>query len=66
MERLRAAMPGDQSCSAGMAVWDGAEGAADLVERADRALYDAKRAGRHRTAVAGDSAPTVGGGAPAV
>jgi diguanylate cyclase (GGDEF)-like protein len=47
--RLREATPGGQTCSAGIACWDGTEAAADLIGRADRALYDAKRAGRDRT-----------------
>ncbi len=32
-------------CSAGVAEWDGSESAAELLERADRALYDAKADG---------------------
>jgi diguanylate cyclase (GGDEF)-like protein len=47
-ERLRAAVPDRVTCSAGVAWWDGAEPAAELVGRADRALYRAKRAGRDR------------------
>jgi diguanylate cyclase (GGDEF)-like protein len=52
VERLRAVTPGGQSCSAGIAVWEAAESAAQLVGRADNALYEAKRAGRNRTIVA--------------
>ena len=52
VERLRAAMPMGQTCSAGMAAWDGDESAAELVARADAALYDAKRSGRDRTVTA--------------
>lgn len=48
IERLRAAMPAGQTCSAGIAQWDGHEDAADLVARADEALYAAKHAGRDR------------------
>jgi diguanylate cyclase (GGDEF)-like protein len=48
IERLRAAMPAGQTCSAGIAQWDGAEDAATLVARADTALYAAKQAGRDR------------------
>jgi diguanylate cyclase (GGDEF)-like protein len=54
VERLRAAVPDGQSCSAGIASWDGAESAADLLDRADRALYEAKRSGRDQSALDGD------------
>jgi diguanylate cyclase (GGDEF)-like protein/PAS domain S-box-containing protein len=48
VERLRAAMPDGQSCSAGLACWDGREPAEDLIGRADYALYKAKEGGRDR------------------
>jgi diguanylate cyclase (GGDEF)-like protein/PAS domain S-box-containing protein len=48
VERLRAVTPGGQTCSAGLARWDLAESAEDLVGRADIALYRAKAAGRDR------------------
>ena len=48
IERLRAAMPAGQTCSAGLAQWDGEEDAAALVARADAALYAAKQGGRDR------------------
>ncbi len=48
VERLRAATPGQQTCSAGLACWDFAETMDDLLERADAALYRAKREGRDR------------------
>ena len=52
-ERLRGAtLDHDQQVSIGLARWDGREGASSLVERADRALYVAKRAGRNRVALA--------------
>jgi diguanylate cyclase (GGDEF)-like protein len=61
VDRLRAAMPGDQTCSAGLALWDGAESADALLHRSDEALYVAKRAGRDRTVIfdelAEDEAP---------
>lgn len=53
VERLRAATPEKVSCSAGIAEWDRRDPAGILVAHADSALYDAKRAGRNRTAVAG-------------
>jgi diguanylate cyclase (GGDEF)-like protein len=52
LERLRAATPAGQTCSAGVASWNGAEGADSLVARADAALYEAKSAGRDRVVAA--------------
>jgi diguanylate cyclase (GGDEF)-like protein/PAS domain S-box-containing protein len=52
VERLRVAIPGDQTCSAGVAYWDEQEGPEALIGRADTALYDAKRAGRDCTVTA--------------
>ena len=51
VDRMRSVVPPPLSCSAGLASWDGAEAAADFIARADRALYQAKRAGRDRTVV---------------
>jgi diguanylate cyclase (GGDEF)-like protein/PAS domain S-box-containing protein len=48
VERLRAVTPDEQTCSAGLACWDFAERAEDLLERADTALYEAKDSGRDR------------------
>jgi diguanylate cyclase (GGDEF)-like protein len=55
VERLRTAMPGGQTCSAGIATWDGRELPAELLGRADQALYVAKRNGRDQSASAQDS-----------
>ena len=52
LERLREATPSGETCSAGVAQWDGAETPDELVERADAALYVAKGAGRDRIATA--------------
>jgi diguanylate cyclase (GGDEF)-like protein/PAS domain S-box-containing protein len=52
IERLREAMPEAQTCSAGVATWNGGESAEHLIARADAALYDAKRAGRDRVCAA--------------
>ena len=52
VDRLRAATPVGQSCSAGIARREDDETAAALLDRADKALYDAKRAGRDRSLVA--------------
>jgi diguanylate cyclase (GGDEF)-like protein/PAS domain S-box-containing protein len=49
VERLRTDIPAGQTCSAGLVAWDGKESAEELVGRADKALYEAKRAGRDRT-----------------
>jgi diguanylate cyclase (GGDEF)-like protein/PAS domain S-box-containing protein len=48
VDRLRSATPEGQTCSAGVAYWDGEESPEELVGRADAALYEAKRAGRDR------------------
>ena len=40
--------PEGASSSAGVALWDGSETDAELVARADAALYEAKRGGRDR------------------
>ncbi len=52
VDRLRAATPRGQSCSAGVARRERGEAAAALLGRADAALYDAKRAGRNRSLLA--------------
>jgi diguanylate cyclase (GGDEF)-like protein/PAS domain S-box-containing protein len=46
VNRLRAALPGELCCSAGLAFWNGSMTADDLLGQADAALYEAKRAGR--------------------
>lgn len=53
LERLRAATPGPETCSVGVAAWMAGESAEELVVRADAALYRAKRQGRDRLVVAG-------------
>ncbi|HEX8159447.1 MAG TPA: PAS domain S-box protein [Solirubrobacteraceae bacterium] len=52
LARLRSAVGEDQTCSAGVAVFDGFESAEELVGRADAALYEAKAQGRDRTVIA--------------
>jgi diguanylate cyclase (GGDEF)-like protein len=52
VERVRLATVGRQTVSIGVATWDGDEDADALVDRADRALYVAKRGGRDRTVLA--------------
>jgi diguanylate cyclase (GGDEF)-like protein len=52
VDRLRAAVTEGQTCSAGVAFWDGSESPAELLARADAALYEAKVAGRDRTKLA--------------
>ena len=48
LERLRESVPAGETCSAGVCVWNGSEGAESLLDRADTALYEAKDAGRDR------------------
>jgi diguanylate cyclase (GGDEF)-like protein len=52
LERMREEMPEDQRVSAGVVFWDGEEDEITLVNRADRALYAAKAAGRDRVSMA--------------
>lgn len=53
IERLRPLMPERQTFSAGVALWNGQDGAEELLRTADIALLQAKRTGRNRTVVAG-------------
>jgi len=52
VERLRACMPDEQTCSAGLATLNSSETAEALVRRADDALYEAKEGGRDRIIIA--------------
>lgn len=51
-QRLREAVPGGETCSVGLAWWDGSESPIDLMARADDALYEAKATGRARVVAA--------------
>jgi diguanylate cyclase (GGDEF)-like protein len=53
IDRLRPLMPDRQTFSAGIATWDGDETTTEMVQRADRALSQAKKGGRNRTMIAG-------------
>ena len=48
LDRMRAALPDAQTCSVGVATWDSRETLAQLLQRADDAMYAAKAAGRDR------------------
>ncbi len=52
LERVRAATPQGQTCSAGLAAFDGSETLQELVSRTDAALYEAKARGRNRSVIA--------------
>jgi len=53
IDRLRPLLPDRQTFSAGIATWDGDETTTEVVQRADRALLQAKKGGRNRTMIAG-------------
>ncbi|HWP63429.1 MAG TPA: diguanylate cyclase [Candidatus Binatia bacterium] len=61
-ERIRAATPPEVTVSIGVATWDGRESAAELLRRADVALFEAKAAGRNRVVAA--PGPVREGGTP--
>jgi PleD family two-component response regulator len=52
LDRLRAVTPLGQTISAGLASWDFVEASDELIGRADRALYQAKKDGGNRTTIA--------------
>jgi diguanylate cyclase (GGDEF)-like protein len=49
IERLRAATPGGETCSAGIAEVQRGDSPLAIMHRADEALYEAKSAGRDRS-----------------
>jgi diguanylate cyclase (GGDEF)-like protein len=55
LTRVRSSVPRQQTCSAGLAEFNGSETAEELVGRADAALYQAKAQGRDRTVIASGS-----------
>jgi diguanylate cyclase (GGDEF)-like protein len=62
VDRLRGAVPGPQTCSAGLAQWNGQEAAEELFARADLALLEAKHGGRDRTVTAAGPDAVFNGG----
>jgi len=56
LQRLRAATPGDATCSAGLVERVAGESAESLVARADATLYSAKDAGRDQLLVSASQA----------
>jgi diguanylate cyclase (GGDEF)-like protein len=58
IERLRLLTPDGQTCSAGVASWQVGEAGHEVFGRADRALYEAKAAGRDRTELSPNLPPS--------
>ena len=56
-DRIRAAVPGGMTCSAGVAAFEPGEDSSVLMARVDLALYRAKTEGRNRTVRADDKLP---------
>lgn len=64
-DELRRALPDGLSCSIGVAEWSVGESAAELLARADEALYAAKNSGRDATfSVPGPAGARSGGSVP--
>ena len=61
LRRLTRLTPHGQTCSGGVAQWDGIETPHALMRRADGALYAAKRAGRNRIEQARHASPHLTG-----
>ncbi|MGH6622553.1 MAG: GGDEF domain-containing protein [Burkholderiaceae bacterium] len=53
VDRMRGLVPDHQTFSAGIATWDQEESAPEVMQRADQALLQAKKAGRNRSMIAG-------------
>lgn len=59
--RIRSDLAIQQTVSIGLATWDGGETASSLDQRADRAMYEAKRRGRNRVVrTAAEAQPSSG------
>jgi diguanylate cyclase (GGDEF)-like protein len=56
VERLRAAVPDEETASAGLVRWNGSDSAAELMRRAEESLTAAKHAGRDRVRIAESAA----------
>jgi EAL domain-containing protein (putative c-di-GMP-specific phosphodiesterase class I) len=61
IERLRMAVPEDQTVSVGLAAWNGTDTDVEVMRRAEEALIAAKLGGRDRLRIAETGAPIVSG-----